>query len=225
MPRYTAHPTGSDLTTGAVRIMTTRNIKQIGIVLPNGCRAVHGTSAHIKEPFTFTSLSMHELDAGDSHCYRGQFGFIPFRDDSRLPRHIHIEERYEQDLELVAERILVLNGVALTELAGEIYVVAPGTMVEIEPGIPHTWTACPPGVVLPDGIISEGQFLMVYEYSEQTGFYPPRSTKPISNIADYERYDGDLEAIRFPRLNAKEVIATGTLIWKNQTTKDLRLAN
>jgi hypothetical protein len=168
---------------------------------------------------------MHELDARDGHSYRGQFGFIPFRDDSLLPRHIHIEERYERDLELVAERILVLNGVALTELAGEIYVAVPGTMVEIEPGIPHTWTACPSGVVLPDGIISEGQFLMVYEYSEQTGFYPTRSTKPISSTAEYERYNGDLEAIRFPRLNANDVIARGTLIWNNQTTKDLRLAN
>ncbi len=205
--------------------MTTRNTERTGIVLPNGCKAVHGTSAHIKEPFTFTPLSMHELDAGDGHSYRGQFGFIPFRDDSRLPRHIHIEERYEQDPQLVAERILVLNGVALTELAGEIYVAAPGTMVEIEPGIPHTWTACPAGVVLPDGIIAEGQFLMVYEYSGQTGFYPTRSTKPISTTAEYERYNGDLEAIRFPRLNADEVIATATLIWNNQTTKDLRLAN
>jgi hypothetical protein len=168
---------------------------------------------------------MHELDAGGGHTYHGQFGFIPFRDDFRLPRHIHIEEREGQDPQLVAERILVLNGVALTELAGEIYVAAPGTMVEIEPGIPHTWTACPPGVVLPDGIISEGQFLMVYEYSGQTGFYPTRSTKPISTTAEYEQYDGDLEAIRFPRLGASEVIATGTLIWNSQTTKDLRLAN
>lgn len=126
---------------------------------------------------------------------------------------------------MVAERILVLNSVALTELAGEIYVAAPGTMVEIDPGIPHTWTACPSGVVLPDGIISEGQFLMVYEYSEQTGFYPTMSTKSISSPAEYENYNGDLEAIRLPSLNANEVIARGTLIWNNQTTKDLRLAN
>ena len=204
--------------------MTTRNTERTGFVLPNGCKAVHGTSADIKEPFAFTTLSMHELDTGGGHAYHGQFGFIPFRDDFRLPRHIHIEERDGQDPQLVAERILVLNGVALTELAGEIYVAAPGTMVEIEPGIPHTWTACPPGVVLPDGIVSEGQFLMVYEYSGQTGFYPTRSTKPISSTAEYERYAGDLEAIRFPGLSASEVIATGTLIWNSQTTKDLRLA-
>jgi hypothetical protein len=206
-------------------MMTTRNTERTGIVLPHGCKAVHGSSAHIMEPFTFTPLCMHELDAGDERSYRGQLGFILFRDDSRLPRHIHIEERHGQDSELAAERILVLNGVALTELAGEIYVAAPGTMVEIEPGIPHTWTACPPGVVLPNGVISEGQFLMVYEYSKPTGFYPTRSTKPIASTAEYERYDGDLEAIRFPRLNANEVIATGTLIWNDQTTKNLRLAN
>jgi hypothetical protein len=66
---------------------------------------------------------------------------------------------------------------------------------------------------------------MVYEYSGQTGFYPTRSTKPISSTAEYERYNGNLEAIQFLRLNANEVIATGTLIWNNQTTKNLRLAN
>jgi hypothetical protein len=125
--------------------MTTRNTERTSIVLPNGCKAVHGTSADIKEPFTFTTLAMHELDAGGGHTYHGQFRFIPFRDDSRLPRHIHIGKRDGQDPHLVAERILVLNGVALTELAGEIYVAAPGTMVEIEPGVPHTWSACPVG--------------------------------------------------------------------------------
>jgi hypothetical protein len=127
--------------------MTTRNTKQTGFVLPNGCKAVHGTSADIKEPFTFTPLAMHELDAGGGHTYHGQFGFIPFRDDFRLPRHIHIEERNGRDPRLVAERILVLNGVALTELAGEVYVAAPGTMVEIEPGNTQDRPASiPPGV-------------------------------------------------------------------------------
>ena len=61
----------------------------------------------------------------------------------------------------VAERILVLNGVGMMELNGEMYVVAPGSLVEIAPGVPHTWTACPPGVTLPDHTASDGRFLMI----------------------------------------------------------------
>ena len=116
--------------------MTTRNTKHTGFALPNGCKAVHGTSADIKEPFTFTTLAMHELDAGGGHTYHGQFGFIPFRYDFRLPRHIHIEERNERDPQLVAERILVLNGVALTELAGD------GRQLELPPNDNYSDSTC-----------------------------------------------------------------------------------
>lgn len=92
---------------------------------------------------------------------------------------------------LVDERILVLNGVGLVEIAGKVYVgmfivsgsaviftaravvddlarvltghyiVAPGTLVDAIGGVPHTWTACPPGVKLPDGSVSKGTFTMV----------------------------------------------------------------
>lgn len=74
--------------------------------------------------------------------------------------------------ELVDERILVLNGVGLVELAGKIWAVAPGTLVDAVGGVPHTWTACPAGVQLPNGTVSEGKFTMVYEYEEPTSFYP-----------------------------------------------------
>jgi hypothetical protein len=46
--------------------MNKHNSRPIGIVLPGGCRAVHGTAASIKEPFNFTPLVMHELNSGNS---------------------------------------------------------------------------------------------------------------------------------------------------------------
>lgn len=64
---------------------------------------------------------MHALDAGvGRRVFRGQFGFIPFEAPSRLPRHVHIEEDEGQEPRLVAECILVVNGVALAELARQL---------------------------------------------------------------------------------------------------------
>jgi hypothetical protein len=64
---------------------------------------------------------------------------------------------------LVSERILVSHGVGIVELAGELFVAAPGSLVEAIGGVPHTQPACPAGVKLPDGTVSEGRFPMVYE--------------------------------------------------------------
>ena len=119
-----------------------------GVALPHGCRVTHGSGANVKTPFPDIPLVMHELHAGGG-SFGGQFGFIPFTDRLRLPRHVHLDEAEGGDL--LAERILVLNGVGLTELGGAIVLVAPGSLVDIAPGVPHTWTACPPGVRLPDG--------------------------------------------------------------------------
>ena len=146
-------------------------------MVPSGCRVTHGTAASIKTPFTFTPVTMHELDPGvGGRAYHGQFGFIPFQADFRLPRHVHIEEREGREAMLVAERILVVDGIALTELNGAIHVVAPGTLVEISPGVPHAWTGCPPGVLLPDGSVSDGRFLMIYECD-----WPARCQRPASS--------------------------------------------
>lgn len=205
--------------------MTSTYSNRLGVVMPSGCRATHGSAANIKEPFSFTPVVMHELDVGlGGRAYRGQFGFIPFGADFRLPRHVHIEERPGQAPKLVAERILVVNGIGLTELNGEIHVIAPGTLVEIEPGVPHTWTACPAGVVLPDGSTANGEFLMIYEYSGPTGFYPTASTDPITSVTEYRPFEGDLETIRFPELDAQQVVARASLVWNDTISHDLRMA-
>jgi hypothetical protein len=207
-------------------VMNSEHSKRPGVVVPNGCRVTHGTAASIKTPFTFAPVTMHELDPGvGGRTYRGQFGFIPFQADFRMPRHIHIEECEGPEARLVAERILVVGGVALTELNGAIHVVAPGTLVEISPGVPHTWTGCPPGVQLPDGSVSDGQFLMIYEYSEPTAFHPTASTDPISSVSEYRPFNGDLKAIRFPQLDARQIADSATLVWNDQIVTNLRVAN
>ena len=199
-----------------------------GVLLPNGCRVTHGEGADVREPFADMPVVMHELAVGGAAQYRGQFGFIPFKADWRLPRHVHITGQPTGDKdelaarELVAERILVLNGVGLVELNGEIMLAAPGTLVEIRPGVPHTWTACPPSVVLPDGTVSDGSFLMVYEYSDPTGFFPIKGTAPLGSVTDYEPYSGDLEAIRFPELNPREVSERASYVWNRDIRRDLR---
>ena len=198
-----------------------------GVLLPNKCRITHGTGANIKAPFPDIPLVMHELHAGDDGdaSFRGQFGFIPFTDRLRLPRHVHIDEGADgAERTLLAERILVLNGVGLTELNGEIVLVAPGSLVDIAPGVPHTWTACPAGVRLPDGGISDGSFLMIYEYSRRTGFFPIERTTSIASVADYERYTGDLDSIRLPALTARQVVERASFVWDKAVGRGLTLA-
>ena len=206
---------------------TSARTGRLGVILPSGCRVTHGDAANVKRPFDAIPLVMHELDAGmvggRETAFRGQFGFIPFRDDLRLPRHVHLGTGSRSgDRTLITERILVLNGLGLVELAGQVYLVAPGSLVEIIPGVPHTWTACPAGVVLPDGTASDGSFLMVYEYSEPTGFSPVEDTTPLASVIDYHEYHGDLEAIRFPRMRPEQVAECASYVWGSDVRADLR---
>ena len=210
------------------------SLPELGVLLPNGCRVTHGDGASVKSPFEAIPVVMHELypgqAAGEATPFRGQFGFIPFKEGHRLPRHVHMGSGHMggedgRGRHLIAERILVVGGVALVELNGEVLLAAPGTLVHIRPGVPHTWTACPPGVVLPDGTASDGRFLMVYEYSDPTGFFPVEDTAPLSSAADYQPYTGDLEAIRFPKLNAQEVAERASFVWDKAVRSDLRASS
>ncbi len=192
-----------------------------GVALQHGCRITHGRGAAVKTPFPDMPLTMHELSAGGGTAFSGQYGFIPFTTAIRLPRHVHIGAPDAAGTRrLLAERILVLNGCGLAELAGALHVVAPGSLVDIGPGVPHTWTACPPGVRLPDGSRSDGTFLMVYDYEAPTGFFPTASTVPLADAAAYEGYDGqDYEPIRIPSITADELAARATLVWDDRVVK------
>jgi hypothetical protein len=66
---------------------------------------------------------------------------------------------------------------------------------------------------------------MIYEYSEPTGFYPTASTDTISTVSEYRPFVGDLEAIRFPELDARRIAVSATLVWNDQIITDLGVAN
>ena len=51
------------------------------------------------------------------------------------------------------------------------------------------------------------------------------STDPISTVSEYRPFEGDLDAIRFPKLDARRIADSATLVWNDQTTSDLRVAN
>lgn len=117
---------------------------------------------------------------------------------------------------MLAERILVTGGVGLVELNGDIFVIPQGTLVDIPAGVPHTWTACPPGGALPDGAEARGQFLMVYDYAEPTTFFPIQGTDTLATMADYVSYDGPLDDICFPTLDAEQVKHRATTVWNER---------
>ncbi|MGU3493615.1 cupin domain-containing protein [Xanthobacteraceae bacterium A53D] len=201
----------------------------LGVKLDNGTRVTHGEGANVKVPLTGFPVTMHELytghDEGQKLSFEGQFGFIEFHPDCRLPRHVHmIRDQATGALEMLPERILVLNGVGVTELCGEYFVVAPGTLVDIPPGVPHTWNACPPGVKLPDGTVSNGHFTMVYNYSDQTSFFATEQTELLAKADDYVAYTGDLQDIRFPVMTPEEVVAKARFVWNTGVREDLKLA-
>jgi hypothetical protein len=77
--------------------------------------------------------------------------------------------------------------------------VAPGSLVETVGGVPHTFTACPKGVRLPDGTVSTGTFTVVYEYEEPTSFLPTALTQVVEKVSKYQPLEGPLEEIRFPK--------------------------
>lgn len=197
--------------------MATNQSDEVGVIFSNGCRVTHGQGANVKKPFPDIDLTMHELSPSNSKGFSGQLGVIEFNPDLRLPRHIHMDASKQK---LVDERILVLHGVGLVEIAGKIYAAAPGTLVDIIGGVPHTWTACPAGVKLPDGFVSTGKFTMVYEYEEPTSFFPTTSTELITDASDYKAFEGDtLEQIRFPKLTAQQVVDSAEVIINREVRK------
>lgn len=168
--------------------------------------------------------------------FGGQFGIIDFDTTIRLPRHVHISGQ-----NFTAERILVISGTALVELNKQVYVIPPRTLVTIAPGVPHTWTACPAGlniskivdlrnanrldshtsaarILSTEPLITDGRFVMIYEYEEITGFFPTEQVGTIDSVEDYVRCD-DFESIRFPLLTAGEVCSIALFVWKDDVWK------
>lgn len=190
--------------------------KDTGVTFDHGCRITHGTGANVKKPFPDIDLTMHELSPANDKGFKGQLGFIEFTTDYRLPRHIHMSADRTR---LVDERIMILHGVGLVEIAGDYFAVAPGSLVDTVGGVPHTFTACPAGVKLPDGTVSSGKFTMVYEYEEPTSFFPTMSTTVVRDPAQYDAWEGELEDIKFPKMTATDVVAKARVVFDTEITE------
>jgi CubicO group peptidase (beta-lactamase class C family) len=96
--------------------------------------------------------------------------------------------------------------------------VPPKTLVSIGRGVPHTWTACPPGLDLQrlglsdERIVSVGQFLAVFQYDAPTSFFPTRQTEILKNEAEYQRCE-DLHSIRIPEFKIEDLIKNAWFVW------------
>ncbi|KAH6645316.1 hypothetical protein BKA67DRAFT_110403 [Truncatella angustata] len=202
-----------------------------GIELPHGSRIMHGKRVNTRNALPAelgvpgTLHIFNEGHAGDQAipCFGGAFGVFPFDTTVRMPRHVHISLGAENK-RYVMEKILVMNGVALAELAGELFVIPPMTSVLIAPGVPHTWTAAPKGLDLQElgvcdsTIVSEGKFDAVFEYEDKTGFFPTAQTQRLHDIADYEACDL-VEPIRIPEISIKDIIKSAWFVWDGNIRK------
>jgi hypothetical protein len=199
-----------------------------GFTLSNGTKFIHGEGVMVKDAYP-PELNIPgqlqffspggEVDS-KTPCFCGPHGVFLFDDNLRMPRHVHMSPKASGGgNRYIVEKILVMNGVALAELCGEIYVVPPNTMVLIGPGVPHTWTACPPGLDLQDlgisgdeKIVSEGKFIAVFEYEKPTGFFPTAQTNVLKEEGEYIKCD-ELHEIQIPAFTLEQLKKDAWFIW------------
>lgn len=207
---------------------------EYGIRLPHGTRIMHGEGVNTKNALpsdlgiTGKLHVFNEGHAGDPSipCFKGAFGVFPFDTTIRMPRHVHISVGTENRRYLM-EKILVMNGVALAELAGELYVIPPMTSVLIAPGVPHSWTAAPIGLNLRElgicesNVVADGKFDAVYEYEDATGFFPTAQTERLDDVTLYKAHD-HVQEIRIPEMQVEDVVRDAWFIWGRTVRKASR---
>lgn len=199
-----------------------------GFTLADGSKIIHGEGVLVKDAYP-PELNIpgqlqvfnpgHRADP-TTPTFCGPHGIFSFDVNLRMPRHVHMAPKASGDgNRYIVEKLLVLNGVALAELSGEIYVIPPNTMVLIGAGVPHTWTACPPGLDLQElgvskdeRIVSEGKFTAVYEYEEPTTFYPTAQTEVLKDESAYVRCD-DLQGIKIPAFTLEQLKKDAWFVW------------
>ncbi|KAM0543278.1 hypothetical protein ACHAPJ_012362 [Fusarium lateritium] len=207
---------------------------QNGFVLPNGSKIIHGEGVQVKDayppelniPGQLQVFSPGHRNDATTPAFRGPHGILSFDINLRMPRHVHMAPKESgPGNRYIVEKLLVLNGVALAELGGDVYVIPPNTMVLIGAGVPHTWTACPPGLDLlelgvskGEKVISEGKFTAVYEYEEPTGFYPTAQTQLLEDENAYMRCD-DLQKIRIPEFTLDQLKKDAWFVWGREARK------
>jgi len=199
-----------------------------GFTLPDGSKIIHGEGVLVKSayppelniPGQLQVFSPGHRTDPTTPAFCGPHGIFSFDANLRMPRHVHMAPKASGDgNRYIVEKIVVLNGVALAELSGEIYVIPPNTMVLIGAGVPHTWTACPPGLDLQalgvskdERIVSDGKFTAVYEYEEPTTFYPTAQTEVLKDEGAYVRCD-DLQAIKIPAFTLEQLKKDAWFVW------------
>lgn len=101
----------------------------------------------------------------------------------------------------------------------------PRTLVLIGAGVPHTWTACPPGIDFgalgfstEEKVASKGKFVAVFEYEAPTSFFPSAQTNTLATEEEYVRCD-DLHAIRIPAMTAEEIQRQAWFVWGKEIRK------
>ncbi|KAK3716373.1 hypothetical protein LTR37_006523 [Vermiconidia calcicola] len=204
-----------------------------GFFLENGTQVVHGEGAEHRQAFPIDSNIPGELQIfSPGHqseprtpCFCGPQGIFPFTTENRMPRHVHMSPNPSGNgKRYVVEKIMVMEGIALAELGGQIYVIPPNTMVVIGPGVPHAWVACPPGLdlqalgVADRPLVSHGKFVAVFEYEQPTAFFPTAQVETLKEESDYVRCN-DLESIRFPEMSLEEIRTTALFVWGRKATK------
>ncbi|KFA79468.1 hypothetical protein S40288_11584 [Stachybotrys chartarum IBT 40288] len=209
---------------------------EYGFTLPNGVHIVHGEGALGKDAFPseinipgrlFEFSPGHAVDAR-TPAFCGAQGCYEFDIDIRMPRHVHLSRPGPGEQRFVVEKIFIPYGVALAEFGGELYVIPPKTLILIAAGIPHTWTACPPGLNVTKAlgltdeegkeVISDGKFMAVYEYEEPTGFFPTAQTNALHKTNEYIRCE-DLHSIRIPKFGVDEVLQKASIVWGKNARK------
>ena len=61
---------------------------------------------------------------------------------------------------------------------------------------------------------------MVYEYEEETGFFPTDQTQILEKVEDYVRCeDKRLDAIRFPKMSKEDVVNKAWFVWGRELKK------
>lgn len=143
-----------------------------------------------------------------------------------MPRHVHMApDPAGKGHRYIVEKIMVMEGVAVAELGGEFYVLPPHTLVLIGAGVPHTWTACPPGIDFgalgfstEEKVVSKGKFVAVFEYEAPTSFFPTAQTNTLATEEEYVRCD-DLHAIRIPAMTAEEIQRQAWFVWGKEIRK------
>ena len=200
---------------------------EYGFLLENGTRIVHGEGSLLRNAFPPEMNLPGKMqmfapgNSGDASYpgFRGPSGLFEFDTSCRMPRHVHMAAKDESsEMEYVVEKIIVLNGVAVAELEGGLYVIPPKTMVTIARGVPHTWVAASPGLnlqllgVSDEEIVSDGQFLAVYEYEKTSAFFPTKQTHTLLEESDYVKCD-DLHSIRIPEMSVDYLKKEAFFVW------------